>query len=135
MSSYGPIGILHQLLDDLEIEGYNFPKGLILIPNMYHCHYNKDVWEDPESFRPERFLGIQGEKLKGHVIPFQQGKRQCVGEPLAKDMLFIFVSRIFQLFDVTPDKGEDPMDYYKPSEVGVTHMPPKLGLCITPRNK
>ncbi len=134
MSSFGPIGLLHQLLGDLEIEGYKFPKGLILIPNMYHCHFNKDVWGDPEIFRPQRFLDHHGDQLKEHVVPFQVGKRQCVGEPLAKDIMFIYVTRIFQGFDATPDPVENPMDYYKPI-VGYNRMPPTLGLCVTRREK
>ncbi len=133
MSSFAPIGLLHQLLDDLEIENYKFPKGLIVVPNLYHCHYNKDVWNDPEVFRPQRFLE-QGIKLKQHVVPFQLGKRQCIGEPLAKDILFIYVTRIFQSFDVTPDPVENPMDYYKPI-VGYNRMAPALGLCVTQREK
>ncbi len=134
MSSVGPIGVPHQLLDDLEIDSYQFPKGLILLTNIYHCHYNKDVWNDPEVFRPERFLDGQGDKLKEHVIPFQLGKRQCVGEPLAKDIIFIYVTRIFQLFDIAPDESKNPKDYYQ-LNFGLGHFPPRLGLYITPRNE
>lgn len=106
MSTFAPIGVMHMLLDDLDINGHKFPKGLIILPNIYHCHYNKDVWTDPEVFRPQRFLRVEGDKLKEHVVPFQLGRRQCVGEPLAKDMPFILVTRIFQLFDVKPDEEE-----------------------------
>lgn len=134
LSSFVPMGVLHRLLEDLEIDNYKFPKGLVLIPNIYHCHNNKDVWTDPERFRPERFLDEQGEKLREHFVPFQQGKRQCVGEPLAKDMLFIYVTRIFQLFNVSPDKCVKPEDYYEP-DLGYVLFPPSLGLHIQPRIK
>lgn len=127
MSILVPLGVLHQLLDDMEIEGYKFQKGLILLPNIYHCHYNKDIWTDPHIFRPERFLTNQGEMLKEHVVSFQKGKRQCVGEPLAKDIVFIFATKIFQLFDVSPDKCVEPINYYRP-DVGFVLFPPKLGL-------
>lgn len=105
MSAFVPMRNMHQLLDDLEIDNFQLPKGLIVVSNIYHCHYNKNVSGDPEAFRPERFLDEQGEKLENHVIPFQLGKRQCVGEPFARDMLFVYVARIFQLFDVHPDKN------------------------------
>ncbi len=134
MCSMLPMGILHELLDDLEVEGYKFPKGLILLPNMYHCHFNKEVWTDPEVFRPERFFGKEGEQLKEHVIPFQVGKRQCAGEPLAKDMLFIYVTKIFQLFVVSPDKNVKLEEYYKP-DIGFLQLPQSLGLHIKPRSK
>ncbi len=134
MSSFVPMGAMHKLSDDLEIGSYKLPKGLILIANLYHCHHSRDVWTDPEVFRPQNFLGDQGGKLKDHVIPFQQGKRQCVGEPLARDMLFIFATRILQVFNVYPDKSAKPEDYYKP-DIGMLLFPPSLGLMIKLRGK
>ncbi len=134
MSSYTPIGAIHKLSDNLEIENWKFPKGLLLIPNMYHCHYDKRVWGDPEVFRPERFLGESGQSLKEHVIPFQLGKRQCLGEPFAKDIIFIFVTKMFQMFNVKPDGNVDPKKYYE-ADVGYLLFPPTLGLFITARGK
>ncbi len=43
ISSFVPHGVMHRLLDDLEIESYKLSKGIILISNLYHCHHNKDV--------------------------------------------------------------------------------------------
>lgn len=132
LSSFAPIGAIHKLLDDFVVKNWKFRKGLLLIANMYHCHYNKKVWGDPEVFRPERFLGENGQKMKEYVIPFQQGKRQCLGEPLARDIIFIFVTKMFQMFNVKPDVNVKPEEYYK-ADVGYLLFPPSLPLKITVR--
>lgn len=134
ISTHAPIGTIHLLLDDLNIRHYKFPKDLILIPNIYHCHYNQCVWGDPEAFRPERFLEQDGLKLKTHIASFLRGKRQCLGEHLAMDILFIFATKIFQHFDVQPDASVKPEEYFKPN-VGFALLAPALGVYFKDRNK
>ena len=50
-----------------------------------------DHWGDGDTFRPERFLDSSGKVQKTeHLIPYSIGKRQCLGETLARAELFIF---------------------------------------------
>ena len=43
--------------------------------NLWAAHYDPDMWEDPKTFRPERFLDDQGDLQKTEfVIPFSLGK-------------------------------------------------------------
>lgn len=124
-----PLTSPHMLTQDVEMFGYNLPKGLILLSNMYHAHHDKNVWGDPEQFRPDRFLGSQESQseignadagLKNHVIPFNLGKRYCLGAPLAQDVMFLFVVKLFQVFHVCLPETTRAMQpgFDEPSEGG-----------------
>ena len=73
---YVPITGAHQCMVQPHLSAY-FLKG--------------DHWGDGNQFRPERFLDAAGGVSKDdHLIPFSVGKRQCLGETLAKVELYLF---------------------------------------------
>lgn len=48
------------------------------MPNVYAAHFSKEIWGDPDNFRPERFLtadGLVDSKMESFVIPFGGGKK------------------------------------------------------------
>lgn len=105
-----PLTTAHEVTEDLNLtSGYKLPTGTLLISNIYHTQMNEKFWGDPEVFRPERFIpGEDGNEIhtipekKAAVVPFNVGKRACLGEPLALDVIFLFVVKFFQTFHVTP---------------------------------
>ncbi|KAH8555197.1 cytochrome P450 [Umbelopsis sp. PMI_123] len=69
--------------EDVELAGTFIPKGSSMTAEIYALHHNPAVWNDPETFRPERF-GPGGEnELKAGTglpwLPFANGPRQCIG--------------------------------------------------------
>ncbi|KAM0912425.1 hypothetical protein ACQ4PT_012822 [Festuca glaucescens] len=42
--------------ESTKLAGYNIPAGTQIIINLYGCNMNKNDWEEPEEWRPERFL-------------------------------------------------------------------------------
>lgn len=132
LSSILPYGIIHELLDDTTFGEFRLAKGTLLFANMYHVHYNKDIWGDPENFRPERFLqGNEEEKrkLKGCIVAFQPGKRVCPGEALAKDVLFLMTAQIFHKYTISPVEGKMKSEYIEPHASLLLHPRP-VGLII-----
>ena len=87
-------------------------------------------WGDGEVFRPERFLDSSGCcKKDERLIPFSTGKRQCLGETLARAELFLFFTSLLAVFDILPEvDGEPPSEDYV-NGVPVQPKPFKLRLC------
>jgi methyl farnesoate epoxidase/farnesoate epoxidase len=64
-------------------------------------------WGDPEVFRPERFLDSDGKFMKDEwMINFGSGKRFCLGESLARNVLFVFFTAFFQEFSLSLPEGD-----------------------------
>lgn len=133
-SNLVPAGIAHELLEDTIFEEYVLPKGLLLMPNIYHVHNDKDIWTDPHNFRPERFLAKVGNpKLRDFVIPFLIGKRTCPGDQTAKNVIFLTAVKLFQRFSFSTLPGVAVDEYLEPDhKLGLTIK--KLGLIATLRN-
>src|SRR4029453_4411495 len=67
--------------EPVEIGGFRYPEGVVLIPNAYLIHHDPDIYPDPYAFRPERFL----DESPGTYtwIPFGGGRRRCLGASFA----------------------------------------------------
>ncbi|CAG7725253.1 unnamed protein product, partial [Allacma fusca] len=101
ISAVVPMSLPHYTYADAEISGYFIPKDTLLIQNTWGIQHDPEVWDEPEEFRPERFLNENGRYKKNeNLVVFGIGKRYCIGEFVARDQLFIFVTRIFQRFSI-----------------------------------
>ena len=67
------------------------------------------MFPSTDEFIPERFLETTNPRLQDFELPFGFGRRICVGMHLARNSLFITISRILWAFDILPlvaDNGE-----------------------------
>lgn len=86
----------HCLTQDLEFEGYIFPKGTGFVINGIAI---SDECDDSNLYRPERFIdGYQMDVAHG-VWQFGGGRRICVGYRLAQRGLLINIARLALAFD------------------------------------
>ncbi|OXA48871.1 methyl farnesoate epoxidase [Folsomia candida] len=104
-SSMVPLGLIHRAMEDTELAGFLIPKNTFLTANLYNVHHSPEIWGDPANFRPERFLSPDATQVVKNdaLMPFSWGKRLCLGEQLAKDELFLFVTTLLQEFGVHED--------------------------------
>ena len=95
-----PHGAAHYTRKDVILKGVNIPKDTFIQPLNVEI-LKGDYWVSGKSFMPERFLTEEGiAKKDDHLVPFSIGKRQCLGETLAKSELFIFFCGILQYFNI-----------------------------------
>lgn len=83
------------------MKGYMIPKGTQIVINAWAIGRDPSIWEDPDSFNPERFLD-QKIDFKGQdyeLLPFGSGRRVCPGIPLANRILHMTVATLVHNFD------------------------------------
>ena len=133
MSSIVPVGVLHKATQDVQFHGYDIPKGTFIMPNFRYIHYDPRNWDEPEEFRPERFLSEDGKTLKKHdaFMPFSVGKRVCLGETLARDTIFLYFTNIFHRFSIRLAEGSK--DATLESAVGFLLAPQDFNIVLQER--
>ena len=73
----GPLAVPHLATYNTKLMGYDIPKGTTVLVNIYAAHFDPDYWDNPELFRPERFLSKDGKEVvkptHGSYLPFGIG--------------------------------------------------------------
>lgn len=60
---------------DVKLNGYHIPTGAQIIPLQHFVHNDPNLWDEPESFKPERFITAEGTVKKPDCfLPFGVGK-------------------------------------------------------------
>ncbi|KAK7793940.1 hypothetical protein R5R35_007703 [Gryllus longicercus] len=127
-----PMGLPHLALEDTTLGGYAIPKNTLLACNLHAMHHDKELWGDPENFRPDRFLDERGELTKDITMPFGGGKRVCPGETFSRQSMFVLFAALLQHFDLRPqDPGALPPIDQMVNGISVTPEP--FWARITPR--
>jgi cytochrome P450 len=68
-------------LRDTTLNGIQVPKGTVVVIPLLAVHERSDIYDDPEGFRPERFLDARPGTYTW--LPFGAGAHRCLGAGLA----------------------------------------------------
>ncbi|KAL8660598.1 MAG: hypothetical protein Q9202_006407 [Teloschistes flavicans] len=66
----------------LQYGNWEIPAGTIVSMTPIFLHVDPDIFPDPHSFLPERWLGLnesERQRLEHYFVPYSKGSRQCSG--------------------------------------------------------
>ena len=80
------------------IGGWDYPPGCALAVNVYLVHHDRDIYDAPYEFRPERFLDEQPGTYTW--IPFGGGRRRCIGASFAQLEMKLVLKAILSRYEL-----------------------------------
>ncbi|GMH09464.1 hypothetical protein Nepgr_011305 [Nepenthes gracilis] len=117
---------------DVELCGFTVPKDAQVLVNAWAIGRDQNLWENPHSFEPERFLGLEM-NVKGRdfeLIPFGAGRRICPGMPLAMRMLPLMLSSLIHSFNWKLENEDKPENMNMDDNFGITLRKAKSFLAV-----
>ena len=92
---------------DVKYENYVIPEGSTVFLNAWACNMDPDVFENPHTFQPERF--IANPELP--IFTYGVGTRMCAGYVLGNKELYLVFLRLIASFQILPDSKESKLDW------------------------
>ncbi|XP_048120007.1 cytochrome P450 2M1-like [Alosa alosa] len=105
-----PTSVPHKVTVDTEFKNYHNPKDT-MVPLLSSVLSDHKLWRNPGNFDPENFLDEEGRFKKNDAfLAFGLGKRNCLGEGLARMELFLFTSSLLQRFTFVGTRPPEEID-------------------------
>jgi cytochrome P450 len=126
LSPVAPLGSIRQMEEDVMLCGHSVPKGAIVWVPFIPIFHDPKLWEDPLTFNPQRFL--DNTNYDHQFFPFSKGPRNCIGQTLAKQELFIGLATIFKNYEIEFNTNSKVVPHY-----AITMQPRGLFIKFKPR--
>ncbi|KAH9288260.1 hypothetical protein KI387_032377, partial [Taxus chinensis] len=111
-----PLMFPHESTEVCGVGGFVIPEKTRLIMNVWAIGRDPAVWDDPLTFKPERFMGKDVD-IKGrdfNILPFGAGRRGCPGALMAVGVMELMLAQLMHCFEWT---GEGDPSHVDMSEV------------------
>ncbi|KAJ4836226.1 hypothetical protein Tsubulata_023845, partial [Turnera subulata] len=118
-----PLLVPHEASKECVVGGFRIPRGTILLVNAWGIQNDPNIWEDPTTFRPERFQETEGTKETLKFLPFGYGRRSCPGEGLALRMVGLALGSLIQCFE-WKGVGDKTVDMTEGTGIAVPKVEP-----------
>lgn len=131
-----PMGFPHMATEDFDFKDHHIPKGALILPAVWWFLHDPEVYANPESFDPSRYLSPRNEPDPGPEA-FGFGRRMCPGRFFADDGLYLNLAMTLAALEITKAVSENgqeiPVDV-KPKP-GVLTYPTAFDFRVRPRTE
>ncbi|KAG7087610.1 hypothetical protein E1B28_013559 [Marasmius oreades] len=106
-----PMGVLHSVDKEDVYKGYRIPANSVIVTNIWAMLHDENVYPEPFSFKPERFLTSEGQLDPDVQDPAQAvfgfGKRNCPGRHMAYSSVWSVISSVLTVFTISKALNPD----------------------------
>ena len=121
MRLYPPAYYIDRMnIEEDQLGEHHIPKDTMILLAVYELHRDKNFWEQPEVFEPERFNPKNKKDFSNYYYPFGAGPRMCVGNNFAMYEMILVVAEILKKYRVQTNVEKielDPLISLRPKEV------------------
>ncbi|MFO0762255.1 MAG: cytochrome P450 [Byssovorax sp.] len=82
----------------MKLGGYDIPAGEMIVPAIVLTHLLPDIYPDPKTFMPERFVDKKTDPYT--FFPFGGGTRRCLGMAFALYEMKVVIASVLDLLDL-----------------------------------
>ncbi|BAF25199.1 trimethyltridecatetraene synthase [Oryza sativa Japonica Group] len=86
--------------EDTSVDGYDIPAGTRVLVSVWTIGRDPKLWDAPEEFMPERFIGnkidVKGQDFE--LLPFGSGRRMCPGYSLGLKVIQLSLANLLHGF-------------------------------------
>ncbi len=118
-----PIALISQprkVKQTVTIDDHRYEPGTILIPCIYLAHRSAAIYENPEQFRPERFLERKFSPYE--FLAFGGGNRSCIGMALSLFEMKLVLAAVLSQYEFRTNLDRE----IRPTRRGITFVPPDV---------
>ncbi|TPX14009.1 uncharacterized protein E0L32_000403 [Thyridium curvatum] len=130
-----PMGFPHTVGKEISYNGLCIPQGALLLPAVWWFLHDPEVYLDPGTFDPGRFLAPRNEPDPSSEA-FGYGRRICPGRFLADSNLYLNIVQTLAIFNIEKAINEHgtELKYTVAPRPGILSYPTDFKIRVTPRS-
>ena len=111
MRLFPPVPFMsRQAIAEDRIGRVKIPRGSLVMVAPYVLHRHHTLWDDPEAFVPDRFVGENRNAIPRFAyLPFGAGPRVCIGQSFSLQEAALVLAHIVRSVRFTLPKGHAPV--------------------------
>ncbi|KAI5893942.1 cytochrome P450 [Schizophyllum commune H4-8] len=110
--------------DGVVLDGIAVPRGTTVAVGNTFVHLNPEIFPNPHTFDPERWLKEDAAALEHYLVAFSKGQRSCTGINLAWCELYLILATLFRRLDLELVNSSPASMEYSAHLVAVFHGEP-----------